>query len=269
MQTTDGLAPLTRLRTGEIGAGPCYAAVALLTLVVVLGTLFRFEQPQAYHDYADKRVIAHVPFFWNVATNLPMAAVGVAGLVFLRRRRVPPAPGALVEASEVPAYAGFFAGAILAGLGSAYYHAWPQDATLVWDRLGMAVAFASLMVATLVDRGPPRMAAKLLTLTAAIALGSVLYWAASGNLTPYLAAQVGALAIVLAAVVAAPGRYTRRSDMYFALAFYALASTAEKLDEPVFDWTGGFVSGHTLKHLLAAIAMGIVYYMLTRRRVPA
>lgn len=258
-----------RLGSKELGAKVCYGAAALLAALVVLAAAppFFFAQPQAYHDYADIRVIAGVPFFWNVVSNVVMLAVGVAGLVFLRRRRLPPLPGALVDSAEVLPYAAFYVGAVASALGSAYYHARPEDATLLWDRLGMSVAFSSMMVAALVDRGPARLAARLWALTLAIAVGSVLFWGASGDLTPYLAAQVGALAIALAAVVASPGRYTRHRLMYVALALYVVASSAEKLDRPIYEWTGGFISGHTAKHYFAGLAMYVVYFMMTRRRV--
>jgi hypothetical protein len=41
---------------------------------------------------------------------------------------------------------------------------------------------------------------------------------------------------------------------------------AERLDRPIAALLGGRVSGHTLKHLLAAAAIYVVYRMLLLRR---
>ena len=37
-------------------------------------------QDQSYHLFADCRVVAGIPKFWNVVSNLPFLAVGAAGL---------------------------------------------------------------------------------------------------------------------------------------------------------------------------------------------
>ena len=49
------------------------------------------------------------------------------------------------------------------------------------------------------------------------------------------------------------------------LACYALAKLAEHWDRPVFQATGRRVSGHTLKHLLSAMAPLCVALMLSGR----
>ena len=40
----------------------------------------------------------------------------------------------------------FFIGVFLVGPGSAYYHWAPSNATLVWDRLPMTIAFMGLLI---------------------------------------------------------------------------------------------------------------------------
>ena len=62
-----------------------------------------------------------------------------------------------------------------------------------------------------------------------------------------------------------PARYTRGGDLLAAAATYAVAKVPELLDPWVFSVTR-VVSGHTLKHLLAALAGYWVLYMLKRRR---
>jgi len=63
-----------------------------------------------------------------------------------------------------------------------------------------------------------------------------------------------------------PPRYTRTSDLIVSLAIYGVAKGLEAADKPVFA-AGHFVSGHTLKHLAAAISAYWILRML-RLRAP-
>jgi hypothetical protein len=47
-----------------------------------------------------------------------------------------------------------------------------------------------------------------------------------------------------------------------ALACYVLAKVTELRDQEIYAWTGEAVSGHVLKHLLAAAGLGCFYFML-------
>jgi len=51
----------------------------------------------------------------------------------------------------------------------------------------------------------------------------------------------------------------------YGLGFYALAKVAELYDRTMFDVTMNAISGHSLKHLLAAVAPLFLYFMLLRR----
>lgn len=108
----------------------------LLALVAMLAPI---AQPQDYHRFADTRILALgrmvLPNAADVLTSLAFVAVGVAGLVC--HGRAPPLqrlPLGLLAA-----------GLVLTGLGSAGYHLAPNDATLVWDRLPMALTFAGAL----------------------------------------------------------------------------------------------------------------------------
>ena len=61
-------------------------------------------------------------------------------------------------------------------------------------------------------------------------------------------------------------RYTHSGYLLAALAIYAVAKVAEHYDAAVFAVTAEFISGHSLKHLLAALALWVVCLMLTRRQ---
>jgi hypothetical protein len=63
-----------------------------------------------------------------------------------------------------------------------------------------------------------------------------------------------------------PARYTRTMDLVGALGFYVLAKILETLDGAIFS-LGHAVSGHTLKHVAAAVSAYWILRML-RLRAP-
>jgi hypothetical protein len=100
-------------------------------------------------------------------------------------------------------------------------------------------------------------------------VASVAWWAMSdrngaGDLRPYLLLQ--GLALILIPLWQAIHRAPRTDRIAFATAMvlYILAKVAEVLDHEIAN-AFGFVSGHTLKHLIATAATGAVVWGLTRR----
>ena len=50
-----------------------------------------------------------------------------------------------------------------------------------------------------------------------------------------------------------------------ALLFYSLAKIAESMDKTIYGWTGR-LSGHALKHLLAAVGCAMLVVMVSRKK---
>lgn len=191
------------------------------------------RQDQDYHRFADERVLLGIDNAADVLSSLPLLAVGLMGLRTLGAYRV------------------FFAAVALAGLGSIYYHLSPYDARLVWDRLPIALAAMALLAAVIARRASetPRLLVPLMALGAA----SVLYWAAFDDLRPYGLVQFGSLAVVLGVSI-----YKKGWTICAAVALYGLAKFFELYDREVYTFTGEWLSGHTLKHLLAAAAVYVI-----------
>jgi len=143
-----------------------------LTAASLTGLLLSpaIPQVQSYHQFADQRTIFGIPNFWNVVSNLPFLAVGVAGL-----RRF----------HQNPATAVFFAGVFLTGIGSSHYHWNPNDGTLFWDRLPMTLSFAAIFALVVEERVSPRAGAILLWPALAIGLFSLLLWHRTDDLRLY------------------------------------------------------------------------------------
>ncbi len=223
-------------------------------------------QDPAYHRFADARSFAGVPNFLNVVSNLPLAVAGGLGLRFLRRR----GDEALAERREVAIYALFFAGALLTAAGSAWYHLAPDNARLCWDRLPMAITFMAFTAAVLAERVGVLVGFAALFPMLAGGIGSVLYWyfterSGAGDLRPYGFVHFYPPLLMVLLMRLFPSRYSRGGDLWGVLLFFALAVGCELLDRQVFA-LGGLLSGHTLKHLLAAAAVWWVLRMLDRRR---
>lgn len=63
-----------------------------------------------------------------------------------------------------------------------------------------------------------------------------------------------------------PARYPGRPYLFAGLVLYVAAKGFELADKGVFLFLGQTVSGHTLKHLVAAGAVACVFAMLRSRR---
>lgn len=239
--------------------------IGLTALSVVAALLLpAVPQPVEYHDFADHRTLLGVANFLDVASNLGFLLAGIAGIAVTFRSRT----GFEADSERWP-YAVFFAGMLLTAAGSAYYHLVPGNERLFWDRLPMTVAFMSLLAAQVVDRFSVRAGLALLLPLLVVGAASVLYWraterAGAGNLVPYAMLQAYAV-VVLLLIARQPSRYTRGNDLYWVFAGYVIAKVFETLDRE-FLAAGNLVSGHTLKHLAAAVAGWVVCRMLVLRR---
>jgi hypothetical protein len=79
-----------------------------------------------------------------------------------------------------------------------------------------------------------------------------------------MAAQYFSILLIALLLLLFRPRYTRSSDLLLAAAWYVLAKVAEGLDARIYA-ANGWISGHTLKHLLAAVAVYWVLRMLRLR----
>jgi hypothetical protein len=158
----------------------------------------------------------------------------------------------------------------LTAFGSGYYHLDPDNDRLMWDRLPMTIVFMSLVAALIAERISLRVGLWLLPILLMIGASSVVQWHLSemrgaGDLRFYGTVQAySVIFVVLALLVPTP--YTHGSDLLLIAGLYILAKVLESLDQPIFN-LGHIVSGHTLKHLAAALAGYAVLRMIRRRRL--
>jgi hypothetical protein len=242
------------------------AFVIAFTLLTVAAAFLLppMPQPLDYHDFADRRGALGIDNFLDVVSNVAFLLAGLAGLfvVFSGRARFE-FPG------ERWPYAVFFLGILLTAAGSAWYHLSPDNETLFWDRLPMTIAFMGLVSSQIVDRISVRAGLVLLGPMLLLGMASVVYWiaterAGAGNVLPYALLQAYAVIVLLMKAALHRSRYTRGSDLYYIFGWYVLAKLLELFDAQVLALSH-LVSGHSLKHVAAAMAGVVACRMLMLR----
>ena len=237
--------------------------VALLAIVVLAPLLYLLlfhapiPQDKGYHFFADVRTCLGIQNFGNVASNLAFLLVGVIGVIWCQRH---------LKAGAWLSWMVFFAGVALVFAGSGYYHAAPNDDTLVWDRLPMTLAFMGLFAALMSEHLGAQFERPVLIPALLIGIASVLWWRHTDDLRVYIWVQLAPLLAIPFILGMFPGRYTHRGYLLHGLVFYAFAKAAEYYDRETFGLTSQFISGHSVKHLLAAMAPLFLWLMLRQRR---
>lgn len=211
-------------------------------------------QDQAYHHFADGRALFGIPNAWNVLSNLPFLLFGAWGVVALLRD---PGLGAPLR----PLHVVFFIAASLVSVGSAYYHADPTDATLVWDRLPMTLAFMAFFAAVIGRHVSPAFARRALVPLLLLGLSTVLWWRFGGDLRPYLLVQFVPVLTIPVVLLLFPVRTPGSRWLWWVLVAYAAAKGLETYDPQVHAAIG--IGGHALKHLAASLG---VYFLLRALR---
>lgn len=247
--------------SSQTGSRPWIMVFVALVLAGVLYAQAPIAQDQAYHAFADQRDWLAIPHFSDVISNLPFLIIGLMGIRYLLRAKdLKARPG-------YRAWMSFFIGVALVAPGSAYYHWNPNDHTLIWDRLPMTLAFMGVLCALLSEIVTPQVE-RFLGVFLGLGLASVWFWASSGDLSFYIWVQALSFGSILLLCILYPDE-TRsdRGKMILAFLAYGLAKFTESRDTIIFEMTRGGMSGHTIKHLLAAMAIVYLFQMLKARKV--
>ena len=229
------------------------AELALLLAVAALAALAALLPatglPAGYHDFADQRTLLGLPHALDVLSNLPFAVMGAWGLWWLRR-----VPLDRLGTAQRGLSVLFFVGLMATAFCSSSYHLDPHDAGLCIDRVGMSLAFAGLLGLAAADRISARAGVALAALVAVAAPATALVAWLGGNMTPWAVLQGGGLVLLAALALRRPQPRALGFSIIGVIAFYAVAKALELADAPVFALTQQLISGHSAKHLVAALA---------------
>lgn len=95
---------------------------------------------------------------------------------------------------------------------------------------------------------------------------SVFWWQVTGNLAPYAVVQFGGMFLLLLAALF--WREAGGPRWGWVLALYAAAKLCEVYDYEISAWTAHLVSGHALKHMVAAwTALAVMLPLVSRQSV--
>ena len=249
-----------------------YPRVILLIsvfFVCVIGTFFIEPIPQdpSFHLFADSRTCFGISNFGNTISNVAFAFVGLWGLWTVMSARN---HSLFISHWEKWPYIVFFSGIFLVSIGSSYYHWSPNNEGLFWDRLPMTVAFMGFFSACVADRfEQPNLIPLILPITLVLGASSVVYWSiteAQGNGDLRFYGFIQYFPILLLPILCKffpQWHHTNGKYLFWIVACYGFAVLLEQLDHWLYGLFLGLISGHTLKHLFAALAAYIVIGMIT------
>lgn len=218
-----------------------------------------------YHKFADKRTLLRIPNCLDVLSNVPFIIVGGWGLFWLLRKS---AKSSFVMPGERVPYLVFFSGVALTGVGSAWYHLSPDNCRLPWDLVPMACCFMSIVAIVIIERVSVRAGLWLFAPLLALGSASVAYWYYTeaqglGDYRFYLFVQFFPPVLVAIAILLFPARYTRTDCLAIAFSLFIMAKLFERFDKQIYLFAP--VSGHSLKHITAALSCYWILRMLQQR----
>jgi hypothetical protein len=240
---------------------PHFTTLSICGLLVAHGPITQLAH---YHEFANQVTFMGLPRAADVLSNLGFALVAMWGMLKLWPIR----DHQHIQAGR-HGYVLFLFGLLLTVLGSSFYHLAPDNARLVWDRLPIALACAGLLAAVRAENVPNARSSIDAILLGLFAIVSVAWWRitdvyANGDLRLYLLLQGLPLILIpmWQSIYRAP--LMDRLAFGFALLLYIVAKGAEIMDHQLFT-SFGVISGHTLKHLLAGGAAGVLIGRLVQR----
>jgi hypothetical protein len=235
------------------------ANIILCTIIFLSIAIMFFIAPipqdPHYHQFSDQRIICNINHFWNVMSNLPFLLVGIYGLWRFKKINIE---------HMASAYFCFCIGVILVCFGSGYYHFNPNNYTLVWDRLPMTIAFMALFSLLLHERVLSNPKTYTLVPLLIVGAASVFYWdwtesLGCGDLRFYALVQFLPIVLIPLILRLYPKRYFSSGYLLWTFVFYFLAKILEHFDAIIYQALGQ-MSGHSLKHVSAAIAVLLIIH---------
>lgn len=236
-----------------------------MLLIGITCLLPRFPQSIGYHNFADKRVLFHISNFSDVVSNFPIFLVGVLGIIGIIKNRFN-----FLSIQEKRLWIIFFGAIIFVSIFSAFYHLDPNNIRLAFDRLAISLVLMSFLSLIFYERIDQNLAIKIAPYLIFAGVLSVIYWILSesiekGDLRFYAMIQFGTIFIILAIFALFPSKYKNQSFLYYAVICFILSKFSEGYDKEIFRASDSWISGHTLKHILSALSLYLVYFYLQKR----
>jgi len=230
----------------------------LLCSIAIIGIIVVFSMPPIaqdtnYHNFTDSFQLFNIPNFYNVISNIGFIILGVFGLI-----------KTLPKNNKNNLLYFLIGGIFLTGIGSGYYHWNPNNITLVFDRLPMVIVFMTFFTFIISNYITPKNYKTYFSLLLGTGIISVLYWCYTesldtGDLRPYALVQFLPMLLIPIILLLYKKRNNNSYYIFPVLVFYALAKLCEHFDKLIYTVLKENISGHSIKHLFAAVAAYYIY----------
>jgi len=233
--------------------GIIFLAISGIVAIIVLFLVGPIIQDENYHNFSDNITYFSVPNFWNVISNLPFLIVGVWGYIVIESVR------------KKASYFIFFAGITLIAVGSGYYHIKPDSNTLLWDRLPMTIVFMAIFSNVISEFISVKAGRFLLVPLLLAGIASVLVWSfgSAHDLRFYIFIQFFPMLAIPLTLLLFDSNRSLKTGYWLLLLAYVFAKLFEHFDYQVHHALS-FMSGHSLKHIFAAL--GLFFFMNSYRK---
>lgn len=233
-------------------------------VILVAFSVEPISQNLSYHQFSDSRKFLFLPNFFDVISNLPFFVFGLLGLKRWKKNRLE------IVAQIKEQYFTLFFGLVLLAFGSGYYHLWPNNQTLVWDRIPMTLIFMSLFSIIVAEFISVKISKRLFGPLLLVGVASVIYWHISetngqGDLRLYALVQFLPVLIIPIILLGFKSDFSHAHFYWLVLCCYLFAKIFEHFDEQIFS-NLGFISGHSLKHLCAGLGVWLLVLSYTNRQ---
>lgn len=232
--------------------------IYVISIIAVVACFFikPIHQDQEYHNFADSETLFSIPNFWNVISNLPFVIIGVIGLIKVMSIKEYPLKSNFVV---------FFVGIFFTGFGSGYYHFNPNNTTLIWDRLPMTISFMSFLSIIIGEFIDSNKGKKFLPSFLFIGMLSIVYWIFSEDLRFYALIQFLPILLILIILFLSKKELAYKKYFWLIIVSYTIAKFLESYDAFIYSVTYKMISGHSLKHIAAAVGPYLFYTFVNRK----
>ena len=133
----------------------------------------------------------------------------------------------------------------------------------------MTLAFMGLFSIVMGEQVSERLGQKMLLPLLLAGVGSVVYWwlgeiRGQGDLRPYILVQFMPMVLIPMMLVLYRSAFDRTGFIWLMIVLYAAAKLFEYMDYSIYS-TGYFISGHSIKHIVAATAALLFLHGLRTR----
>lgn len=224
--------------------------VGLFLISMIGQALGMFHLSGHYHEFIDSRGFFGIDRFFDTVSNIGFLIVGALFVkeIFLKDQK----DFNLILIAI---------GSILVFFGSSFYHLLPTDARLLWDRLPISMVFAGILSYSLFANNliPEKYKNKFNVGYLLFSICSVVFWYVGSLqqqtwLGPYVFVQFGGILTLIYIALKGENKSFNKK-IWAVLMWYILAKLCEHFDQSIFNLTHELFSGHTLKHVFAAIAL--------------